>query len=152
MELWTSSPKGFVIWEHDIVLAPEQLDSLVGCERSYCAFPYPWTTNLAPALGATKFGSNLLMEMPTPKLAGISYRQLDVALMRFILGRVHHRQPHVHLPPAEHLNERQALRPEFQHLTLADHLAALGYQISEDGLTAEYVHSTREFGELAVRT
>ena len=151
MELWTSSPKGFVVWEHDVVLTPEQLDSLVECERSYCAFPYPWTTNLAPALGATKFGSRLLMEIPTPKLTGISHRQLDVALMRFILGRVHHQQPHVHLPPAEHMNERQALRPEFQHLTLAEHLAALGYEISDDGHTADYVRATREFGEVGVR-
>ncbi len=152
MHLWKTSPDGFNIIEQDMGFRPEELDALLECECAYGALPYAWTTNIGPALGATKFGAELLTNVPAPSLAGTHYRQVDIAVLRIHLGQHHHRQPHLHLPPIQHLNERQALRPEFQHLTLAEHLAALGYEIAEDGLTAEYTHPTFEFGELPAST
>ncbi len=152
MHLWKTSPDGFTIIEQDVAFPPNALRELVECERDYCCFPYVWSTQIGPALGMTSFKPGVLAAITgTPNLHGVSYRQLDVVLMRHILGRGRNRQPHLHLPPIRHLNERQALRPEFQHLTLAEHFDALGYEITEDGLHAEYVRPTREFGELPVR-
>ncbi len=150
MELWRDG-EGFVVVEADMAFPPEALHRLVKCERGLCAGVYPWSTNIGCALGFTKFGTSLLENVNVPNLHGIPYRQVDIAVLRLHLGQKHHRQPHLHLPPIRHLNEHQALRPEFQHLTLAEHLDALGYQITEDGLHAEYVRPTREFGELPVR-
>lgn len=150
MELWGDGD-GFAIVEADMAFPPEALQRLVECERSYCAGVYPWSTQLGPALGFTKFGTSLLNNVNVPNLSGTHYRQVDIAVLRLHLGRHHRRQPHLHLPPVQHLNPDQRLRPEFQHLTLAEHLAALGYEITDDGLSAEYVHPTREFGELPVR-
>jgi hypothetical protein len=150
MALWGDG-ESFLVVEADMAFEPGQLQALIECERSYCASPYVWSTNVAPALGFTAFKSDLLAEIPVPRLGGTHYRQVDVVLMRFILGQVYGRQPHLHLPPVRHVNEKQALRPEFEHLTLAEHLAALGYEISEDGKTAEYMHPTREFGDIGAR-
>ena len=150
MELWKHG-EGFAIVEADMAFPPEALQRLVECENDYCAGIYPWSTQLGPALGFTKFGTSLLNNVNVPNLGGTHYRQTDIAVLRLQLGRRHQRQPHLHLPPIRHLNPKQALRPEFQHLTLAEHLDALGYEIAEDGLTAEYVRPTREFGELPVR-
>ena len=150
MRLWKTSPDGFTIIEHDVSFLPAQMDALLECERDYCAGVYPWSTNIGPALGFTSIKQGIIAEAGgTPNLHGVSYRQLDVVLVRHILGRHFNRQPHLHLPPVQHNNPDQALRPEFQHLTLADHLGALGYEIADDGLTAEYVNPTREFGERA---
>ncbi len=147
-ELWAER-RGFLIVEEDMSFTVEQLQSLIKCDRPYCANPYEWTTNIGPALGFTKFGARVLRDVPTPNLHGVAWNQVDYVLMRTILGRTHHRQPHLHLPPVQHLNEEKSpLRPEFQTLTLADHLAALGYEISDDGATAEYRNATFEFGEI----
>jgi hypothetical protein len=152
MHLWRTSPDGFTIVEQDVAFLPEALPTLIECERDYCCFPYVWSTQIGPALGMTSFKPGVLAEIVgVPNLHGVHYRQVDIFLMRHILGRTHGRQPHIHLPPVKHLNPDQQLRPEFEHLTLAEHLAALGYEISEDGKTAEYMHATAEFGDIGVR-
>ncbi len=150
MQLWRAG-EGFTIIEQDVAFQSEQLQTMLECERDYCAGVYEWTTNIGPALGFTKFGDELLNEVPVPTLNGVSFRQLDVILMRHILGRKYQRQPHLHLPPVKHCNPKQKLRPEFQHFTLAEHLGALGYEIADDGQTADYMHATVEFGDIGVR-
>ncbi len=139
MQLWREQ-EPFLIVEPDIVVSPSQYAALAVCDCEYGAFPYEWATNLGPALGCTFFGEGLLAAVPVPNLARVSWRQLDTYLMRDILGHKYGWQPHVHLPAVQHLNpDKSPLRPEFQHLTIAEHLAALGWQIADDGETADYV-------------
>lgn len=113
--------KAFAIVEHDIVIGPATIPGFDSCPEPYCAAPYAWTTQVGPALGCTRFRTELLdlvpdaMEqvaaMPSNWGAAGHHRQLDVFLMRRVLRDRHGLQPHVHLPPVEHLNPKQALLP-----------------------------------------
>jgi hypothetical protein len=115
--------EGFVIVEQDIVPHPDTVDRFAQCEHAYCAAPYPWTTNIGPALGCTKFGTELLASVPDAVDQAVTipshwgkpghWHSLDVALMRNVLRDQHGRQPHVHLPPVEHLNPKQQLLPQY---------------------------------------
>lgn len=139
MSLWRDRA-GFMIIEQDIAFEPQQLLTVLDCARPYCAGVYEWTTNIGPALGFTKFGPELVQSVPVPGLARVPWQQLDTYLMRDVLGCRYGWQPHLHLPPVRHLNPwKSPLRPEFQHLTVEEHLGALGWRVDADGATAEYV-------------
>ena len=111
---------GFAVVEQDIVIRQDVVDAFDECPEPYCCFPYAWTTDIGPALGCTRFRSELLSAHPeamrdavaTPSAYGQPghWRQIDVYLMRRILRDRHGLQPHVHLPPVEHLNEAKRLR------------------------------------------
>lgn len=137
--LWLSLVD-FVVVEHDIVIRQDVVDAFEDCPETYCAFPYPWTTNVGPALGCTRFRRRLLHDLPhaAQDATSVGYRQYDYHLIRVELGRKYGRAPHLHLPPVEHLNPEQALRDEFAGMSIADHLGALGYRIDEGGVTARY--------------
>ena len=146
MELWRDK-ETFVVVEQDMSFEAKQLWSLIACPSSYCAGVYDWSTNTGPGLGFTKFGYELLDKVPAPNLARVAWNQVDIALMRNHLGRTHHRQPHLHLPPVRHLNPaRSPLLLEYQHLTLAEHLAALGFELRPEHNDAVYVGGSI-FGE-----
>lgn len=103
----------FAIVEPDIVIRKDVADAFLNCPYAYCCFPYAWVTNIGPALGCTRFRTEFLRDHPTAMReatnTGVSWRQLDVVLQRHILWGVHKEQPHVHLPPVEHLNEAKQL-------------------------------------------
>lgn len=118
--LWEGG-RDFAVVEQDIVIRPDVVDAFTACPEPYCCFPYSWSTEVGPALGCTRFRSELLAAHPeamreavaTPSAYGQPghWRQLDVYLMRRILRDRHRLQPHVHLPPVEHLNEQRVLLP-----------------------------------------
>lgn len=111
----------FAIVEHDIVVNPDTIPGFDSCPEPYCAAPYAWTTQVGPALGCTRFRAELLERIPDAVDEAVAlpsawgepghFRQLDVYLMRRVLRDRHGLQPHVHLPPVEHLNPKQALLP-----------------------------------------
>ena len=139
MELWREK-ETFIVVEQDMSFEAKQLWSLAACPSAYCASVYDWSTNTGPGLGFTKFGYELLDKVPAPNLARVAWNQVDIALMRNHLGRTYHRQPHLHLPPVRHLNpKRSPLLPEYQDLTLAEHLAALGFELRPEHGDAVYV-------------
>lgn len=119
-QVWAQG-ETFAIVEHDIVVNPGTIADFDSCPELYCAAPYAWTTQVGPALGCTRFRTELLESVPdaidqvlaTPSAWGEPghFRQLDVFLMRRVLRDQHGLQPHVHLPPVEHLNPKQALLP-----------------------------------------
>lgn len=106
----------FAVVEPDIVVRPDVVCDFLYCKHEYCCYPYAWTTNVGPALGCTWFRSDFLKRYPDAMSEvlrrHVSWRQVDVVLMRHILARQYGEQPHVHLPPVKHLNERKQLLPE----------------------------------------
>lgn len=108
--------EGFAVVEPDIVIRPDVADAFIDCPEPYCAFPYPWLTDVGPALGCTRFRREFLEAFPTAmdevQAEGVSWQQVDVVLMRHVLARKYGQQPHVHLPAVEHLNPAKQLLPE----------------------------------------
>lgn len=106
----------FAVVEPDIVVRPDVVSDFIHCEHTYCAYPYAWTTNVGPALGCTWWRSDFLKKYPDAMeevmKRQVTWRQLDVVLMRHILARGYGEQPHVHLPPVRHLNEAKQLLPD----------------------------------------
>ena len=106
----------FAVIEPDIVIHGGVSEAFHDCPEPYCCFPYAWLTQVGPALGCTRFRAGFLREFPDViKKAGahnVSWRQLDVVLMRHVLARDYKQQPHVHLPAVEHLNPRKQLAPD----------------------------------------
>lgn len=113
-ELWEAG-EGFAVVEPDIVIRKDVADVFLNCPEPYCAFEYAWLTNIGAALGCTRFGSEFLLKYPTAMAEtlaqNVSWRQLDVVLMRHILARKYREQPHLHCPPVEHLNPNKQLLP-----------------------------------------
>ena len=112
-EHWTAG-EDFAVVEPDIVIRDDVADGFLSCSEPYCAWPYSWLTDVGPALGCTRFRGEFTRRYPDAmdRAHGVSWRQLDVVLMRHVLVREHSEQPHVHLPPVEHLNEAKRLLPE----------------------------------------
>lgn len=108
--------EGFFVVEPDIVITEDVTDEAVACPHPYCAWPYAWTTNVGPALGCTLFRKEILEAHPTAMLEvmamNVTWRQVDVMLMRHVLLKKYGWQPHVHLPPVVHLNDEKKLLPE----------------------------------------
>lgn len=111
----------FMVVEHDIEVHPWTLDELEACSSPYCSCPYPWTTCVGPAMGATKFSSDFTATYPDAlEIAcripsnygdgrGGHWKQLDVFLQAAVLRDFYNEQPCCHLPPVRHLNEGQRL-------------------------------------------
>ena len=114
-KLWRQE-ESFAIVEPDIVIRGDVVDAFENCTCEYGAFPYPWKTNVGPALGCTWFRDSFITKYPSAvEQAGprsISWRQFDVVFMRHVLVRKYGEQPHVHLPPVVHLNEAKQLLPD----------------------------------------
>lgn len=101
----------FMVVEPDILIREDVIDAFMDCDCEYGCFPYAWLTDVGPALGCTWFRSSFLEEYPEAVLETglVSWRQLDVVLMRHVLARKYHEQPHVHLPAVQHLNPEKQL-------------------------------------------
>jgi hypothetical protein len=121
--LWEQGD-GFIVVEHDVVVRPESIWELIGCDRPWCACPYPYLGGRGTiiGLGCTKFSGELLAAVPDALLrAGEMVDQLPGADQ----GRDHPRRHwcrldsriqralvdsgyHVHFDHTEvgHLNER----------------------------------------------
>jgi hypothetical protein len=111
---WTDG-ESFCVIEQDIVIRKDVIDAVLECDCDYGCFPYAWATAIGPALGCTWFRSAFLARHPLAMnmvlRTGVTWSQLDVVLMRRVLARKLGEQPHVHLPPVEHLNEAKRLLP-----------------------------------------
>jgi len=105
--------ESFAVVEPDIVIRADVVDAFLCCDHGYCAFPYAWTTNVGPALGCTWFTSDFIGRFPNVMQEAVdhnvTFRQFDAVFMRWVLARKYRQQPHVHLPPVEHLNDAQRL-------------------------------------------
>ena len=105
----------FCVVEQDVVPPSSFEEVLLGDCCDYGCFPYAWLTDVGPALGCTWFRTPFLERYPEVMglvaAENVSWRQLDVVLMRHVLARDRGEQPHVHLPPADHLNPDKQLLP-----------------------------------------
>lgn len=106
------------IVEPDIVIRRDVAVGFHECQHDYCCYPYPILTDVMPALGCTRFRKRFRECWPTAMVEALEcpggygpghFRSVDVALQRYVLARGHGVQPHVHVPPVEHLNESRAL-------------------------------------------
>lgn len=108
--------EGLAIVEPDIVVRPDVIDAFLNCPEPYCAFPYALLTDVMPALGCTRFSAAFIRKYPTlmrdAVATRVGFRQFDIVVQRHILVAQFGEQPHVHLPPVEHLNEAKRLRPD----------------------------------------
>lgn len=106
--------EGFIMVEPDIVIREDVIDAANNCGCEYGCFPYAWKTDIGPALGCTWFKKSFIEKFPTAphEAKHVSWKQFDVVFMRHVLARKYGQQPHVHLPPVEHLNEEKQLLPE----------------------------------------
>ena len=106
--------KDFAVVEQDIVVRADVIDAFLNCPEPWCAYPYAWTTNVGVALGCNRFRSELLSKYPGAADGAhhVGWWQFDVVFLRRILAGEHGLQPHVHLPPVEHLNEAKKLLPD----------------------------------------
>lgn len=103
----------FWIVEPDIVIREDVVEAVQSCGCDYGCYPYSWLTNVGPALGCTWFRAPILERhqdaMHYVQSSRVGWQQQDVVLMRHILA-ARGEQPHVHLPPVEHLNPRKQLQ------------------------------------------
>lgn len=111
-DYWKAGVGIFVV-EPDIVIRPDVVEAVLYCECEYGCFPYQWLTNVGPALGCTWFRGSFMRKYPnliqTVLQSRVSWKQFDVFLMRNLLARQFNEQPHVHLPPVDHLNPNKQL-------------------------------------------
>lgn len=131
-ELWADADT-FCIVEHDIVPHPWALAELAMCPEPYCAFPYPWTQAVGPALGCTRFSSHFMRvypdaaeiaaRIPSPRGKPGHWGTLDVWLQGAVLRDLYHWQPHTHLPAVRHENPARQLPAE-----LADQPIRIGIE------------------------
>lgn len=145
--LWADG-ESFAIVEQDVAPHAGVLRAFLDCPEPYCAFPYAWTVAVGPALGCTRFGTELLDAVPDAMLRVAArptnwgppghWRQLDVALLGWILRDEEGLQPHVHLPPVEHLNAEKQLHPAFVDDPVVDEYIA--------GTPAAWGRNARLFG------
>ena len=62
--LWASGEDTTVV-EHDMVPTVEALDSFDGCDRDWCAAPYPYVRGwVMPGLGCTRFRAPIMARHP----------------------------------------------------------------------------------------
>lgn len=106
----------FMVIEPDIVIRKDVADAFINCPCVYGCFPYNWLTDCGAALGCTWFRKEILQAVPDAmarvQAQNVTWRQVDVILMRHVLAREHGHQPHIHLPPVKHLNPNKELLPE----------------------------------------
>jgi hypothetical protein len=103
----------FMVVEPDIVVRHDVIEAFRTCGCPYGCYPYPWLTDVGPALGCTWFKAEFLAKYPAAMKgvqdSNVSWNQVDVVLMRHILARHYKEQPHVHLPAVQHLNPKKQL-------------------------------------------
>jgi len=116
---WSMCSRGsqsLAIVEPDIVVRPDVIDAFLNRPDPYVCFPYALLTEVAPALGCTRFSNEFIREHPTlideAVAMNVSWRQLDVVIQRKLLVGKYGIQPLVLLPPVEHLNPAKALLPD----------------------------------------
>lgn len=101
--------------EHDIEIGPSTIYDFRACSYGYCAAPYPWTTDVGPAMGCTRFRDSFIAKYPgavdEALNSGVGFRQFDIVFQRHVLVGKYGEQPHVHAPVIHH-NPAQALRPD----------------------------------------
>lgn len=107
---------GLFVLEPDIVIRDDVRDAFIFCPEPYCAFPYELLTDVMPALGCTRFSAAFIWKYPNLMRDGVAtrvgFRQFDIVVQRHMLVQQYGEQPHVHLPPVEHLNPEKRLRPD----------------------------------------
>lgn len=110
--LWREG-ETFCLIEHDIEIGPSTLYDFRACSYGYCAAPYPWRTDVGPALGCTRFRDSFIAKYPgaAKAIGEVGASQLDVVFMRHVLARDLGEQPHLHAPVVHH-NPAKALLPE----------------------------------------
>lgn len=104
-----------VIVEHDIVIGPDTISSLEGCDRDWCSFSYDifGCKVLTSSLGCTRFSAALQRAVSLDEVAASfadcphcegkgCWWHLDNYLAAFLLGRGF--EPHVH-GTVEHLHD-----------------------------------------------
>ena len=115
LNLYWRSGEGLFVVEPDIVIRADVVEAALYCDCQYGCYPYPWLTDVGPALGCTWFRGSFTRKHPKAieeaLQARITWKQFDVYLMRNVLARQHKEQPHVHLPPVVHLNPLKQLLP-----------------------------------------
>lgn len=150
-DLWADG-RSFAIIEHDIVVRDDVLAAFTDDPAPFIAYPYAWTTNVGSALGCNRWTADFLAAYPdaATEAAGVQgaygkghWREFDYWLIRLVLEERYGQVPKLGLPPVEHLNEAKQLAPQFAHLSLGEQLAKVGYQLSGDGLSAEWVGRPR---------
>ncbi len=103
------------IVEPDIVVNPETLQEFRDCECGYAAAPYAWKTDVGAALGCVRFRAEFMARYPNvlrdAVATRVSWRQLDVVIMRHILARDLKEQPHLHAT-VTHRNPLKQLLPD----------------------------------------
>lgn len=116
LDVFWRSGNDFAVVEPDIVIRADVAEAFRNCPEPYCCFPYVWKTDVGPALGCTRFRGSLTSRFPHAVRdiinSRITWRQMDVVLMRHTLARDNGIQPHVHLPAVKHLNPDKQLLPE----------------------------------------
>lgn len=98
----------FVVVEHDVVPHEGALEELLRCEHDWCAFPYMVAGIERPALGCTKFSTNLMVRSPDLMIAiGDKERHWSVLDAFITVGlELQGERCHVHSPAVAHLNEK----------------------------------------------
>jgi hypothetical protein len=133
-EVWAQG-ETFCWIEHDIEIGPSTLYDFRACSYGYCAAPYPWTTDVGPAMGCVRFSAAFIAKYPYVALdalaSGVSWRQIDIVFQRHILVGNKGEQPHVHAPVIHH-NESKRLRPDANPEPLAT-LPGLTFPLSPEG-------------------
>lgn len=88
--------------EHDIVPPSDAVKQFRNCPEPWCVFPYPVDADamLCHSLGCTRFRTQIQLPLPAGQF---TWNEVDGAVREAVLGSgIAH--PHVHFPPARHLN------------------------------------------------
>lgn len=62
-EMWGEKETTIIV-EHDIVILPGVIESLLACEHDWCGNPYFVASHVQACLGCTKFSSRLMLKHP----------------------------------------------------------------------------------------
>ncbi len=120
---------GLAVIEQDIVVRKDVVDAFLNCEHEWCCFVYPWTVCIGPAMGCSRWAASFQERYPDAMEEALQlpgghgpghFRSVDFVLFRDVLAGKYGEQPHCHLPPVEHLSDRQALQPDVDSTPLLE--------------------------------
>jgi len=112
-EMWGEA-ETTVIVEHDIVILPGVIESLLACEHDWCANPYFVASHVQACLGCTKFSSRLMLAHPNVMHeAGLidssapakDWHRVDTRIEEVLMQRLHIER-HVHDVQVGHINDQ----------------------------------------------
>lgn len=110
--LWTAG-EGVITVEHDVVVYPGAIQSLVDCPEPWCTLPYYCSVGwIVDGLGATKFAAEFTREHPDfldpPFPTCCNHVTNYCGLDRTITHKMEEMglKPHVHLPGVVNLNQQ----------------------------------------------